>query len=141
MSTRSTIHFHYSESAKASSIIYRHSDGYPEAMGPDLNRFLDELQASIPDNRFTDPCYLAAKYVVWQAKEYAQNYDFSKNPVEKVPSHYLDFLSVGIMLVDPDDIEYRWHIYCDSKRPIVKYDDLHDKQSNILYTLDPTPTS
>lgn len=103
MSTRCTLHFHGYGTMEDRAIVYRHCDGYPD--GPhgvpaDLERFFAEVESQTNDTRFGDPCYLAAKYVVWQAGENARG------------SKPLDFLSVGIMMQDPFDIEYRYHINC-----------------------------
>ena len=104
MSTRATIHFQ--ETGATRAIIYRHSDGYPEGLGADLSLFFSELAASVQDNRFDDPSYLAAKYVVWQADRYHRD-------------HPLNFLSLGVTLQDPTDIEYRYTVNCQLPRPIV----------------------
>lgn len=106
-STRATVHF--VQDGQTRAIVYRHSDGYPEGLGADLNRFFDEVRAQTQDTRFTDPEYLAAKFVVWQAGQYA--YD---------PDKPLDFLSVGVVIRDPRDIEYRYVVFCDGGTPIVK---------------------
>jgi len=64
MSTQATVHFQ--ENGKTEAIIYRHTDGYPEGLGEDLQTFLNEVN-KLKDKRFDDPSYLAAKFVVWQA--------------------------------------------------------------------------
>ena len=99
MSTRATVHFE--QNGEVQAIVYRHSDGYPEGLGNDLQTFFGDVQLQTRDTRFSDPCYLAAKFVVWQAARYART-----NP--------LDFFSgVGIVMEDPGDIEYRYHVRCD----------------------------
>lgn len=103
MSTRACVHFCYDKN-KTEAIVYRHCDGYKEGLGEDLKTFLKEVQQNVEDNRFTDPTYLAAKFVVWQAKQYASD------------KHYLDFLSIGIMLQDAGDIEYRYKVICNGTR-------------------------
>ena len=108
MSTRATVHFDYGSEPEA--IIYRHSDGYPEGLGKDLQRFFQDVQEQTKDQRFTDPSYLAAKFVVWQAWEYVKmSAKWSKSTTQP---HRLDFLSVGVHLRDPEDIEYRYHVDC-----------------------------
>jgi hypothetical protein len=97
VSTRCCIHFE--QEGKAYAKVYRHSDGYPEGILPDLERFFKDVEAQTKDTRFNDPTYLAAKFVVWQADEYTRD----KN-------HPLDFLSVGVVLEGPGDIEYRYHV-------------------------------
>ena len=110
MSTRSTTHFTYGDSDKPIAIIYRHSDGYPEGAGIDLKRFLEEC-SQLPDSRFSDPSYLAAKYVVWLADKFNQRYDFKTGTMTR-PASRLEFLSVGVLNSDPGDIEYRYIINC-----------------------------
>lgn len=82
--------------------MYRHGDGFPDFLGCDLSRFLDEIQSNLSDTRFGDPSYLAAKWVVWDASRH------------HLPNalHLCDFLSVGIVTKDPPDIEYRYLVVC-----------------------------
>lgn len=115
MSTRATVHFQRDGVTEA--IVYRHSDGYPEGLGTDLIRFFSEVEAQCTNRRFSDPAYLAAKFVVWQAREYAGR--------EYAGRGLLDFRGVGICLEDPGDIEYRYRVICQSQdRPVVICDDL-----------------
>jgi len=111
MSTRATVHFCYSNK-HPEAIIYRHSDGYPEGLGKDLETFFDDVKAQTNDTRFTDPCYLAAKFVVWQADKYAVKYDWSAKEPKATKANMLDFLSVGVVMKDPGDIEYRYIVAC-----------------------------
>ena len=120
MSTRCTIHFHDGNSPKSVAIIYRHSDGYPESVLPDLQQFFAEVQKQTSDTRFADPSYLAAKYVVWQATENARHYDFDTNQWQ--PSQPLDFLGLGVLMSDPSDIEHRYHILCTNGLPEVRHE-------------------
>ena len=107
MSTRSTTHFTYGKDVEA--IVYRHSDGYPNGHGKDLLAFFIEVAESTQDTRFGDPSYLAAKLVVWLAKQYARHYDYDGTGKGSwVDSNYLDFLSVGVVQSDPGDIDYRY---------------------------------
>ncbi len=70
MSTSATINFMDGTTVKAR--VYRHFDGYD--IETDLQRFLDAVAKQCPgDTRFDDAEYLAAKYVVWQAGEYAKD--------------------------------------------------------------------
>ena len=110
MSTRCTIHFHWGHDKEVEAIVYRHSDGYPEGILPDLQQFFADVVKQTNDTRFNDPSYLAAKYVVWQANQYARRYDFETG--EYVKGAMLNFLSVGVLMQDPGDIEYRYHIHC-----------------------------
>lgn len=120
MSTKSTTHFIYGNKKKPLAIVYRHSNGYPEGAGADIYKFLLDVKAQVPnDTRFDDPSYLAAKYVVWLARKFAYDWvqrDPEKNNKSGFVSHAderpLDFRSVGVMMSDPGDIEYRYIIDC-----------------------------
>ena len=100
--TNASIHFCENDGT-SEAIIYVHGDGYPEGAGKDLETFLKEVQKHVPDNRFHCPHYLAAKFVVWQAKQIRK---------DNKSNHYLDFLSLGIMPQDAGDISYRYKIIC-----------------------------
>lgn len=110
MSTRATIHFHDKGSDEPEAIVYRHNDGYPEGLGLDLRRFIAEVRANVKDSRFTDPSYLSAKWIVFDA---AQHRECSSKWNNGNPVHDLDFLSIGVCSKDPGDIEYRYHVICD----------------------------
>lgn len=111
MSTRSTTHFVDKLGDPPKAIIYRHADGYPTGAGADIYAFLKEVAENVQDTRFDDASYLAAKYVVFLAREFSVDYDFSVSPmVTKPKASPLDFLSVGVMQDDPGDIEYRYTI-------------------------------
>lgn len=99
MSTRSTTWFVSLGVPEAK--VYRHSDGYPEGHGVDLQRFFSDVEEQTRDTRYTDPTYLAAKLVVWLAGEFS------------APGS-LDFLGVGIVQEDPSDVEYVYVIDCDA---------------------------
>jgi hypothetical protein len=133
MSTRSTTHFIDStyidpvtNKPYLSAIVYRHSDGYPKGAGVDLYKFLRRCK-KLKDNRLDDDAFLAARYVVFLGEMFAVDYKFKdaagklhehshnpKDPNEKreftsVPKkERLDFISCGIMMKDPCDIEYRY---------------------------------
>lgn len=112
MSTRASIHFCYHNEKKPVAIIYRHSDGYPEGLGADLERFINYLKKNVKDNRFSDPSYLAAKWVVWDALQMD-----SKGKATAT----LDFLGVGICMEDAGDIEYIYKVICaDGQIPVVE---------------------
>lgn len=108
MGTRSTTHFKYKD--KTEAIIYRHWDGYPEGAGADILNFIEEC-SKLNDSRFNDPCYLAARYVVFLAKKFTRDYKEVNGRLEEIenPSP-LSFLSVGVVMADPGDIEYRYVI-------------------------------
>ncbi len=123
MSTRTNIHFNHGKTVCAN--IYRHSDGYPGKVVdgreaeygvlPDLLKFFGELLENVPDGRFGHAEYLAAKFLVWQAKEYAVNhaYDAKSGEWTETPKHHLDFLSVGVCMEDHGDIEFVYELDCD----------------------------
>lgn len=116
MSTRSVTNFCYGKTVVAK--IYRHPDGYPSSMLPDLKQFFEDVKAQTKDTRFTDANYLAAKWVVWLAKLFTQDYDFTtRDPVRR--DHFkerpLDFISVGVVMENPGDIEYEYFVDCEKQ--------------------------
>jgi Flp pilus assembly protein protease CpaA len=66
-----------------------------------------DVEAQTRDTRFNDPSYLAAKLVVWLDR-FSVHYEPTDNGWEQVKGEKLDFLSVGVVLEDPGDIEYRY---------------------------------
>ena len=124
MSTRALIHFVWGNSKSPEAMIYRHSDGYPEGLGEDLKRFLDEVEKQTSDTRFNDPSYLAAKWVVFDAEAHCQNSrDFPG--VYGIDSEHtggnLCFLGVGVICRDPGGIEYRYIVRCHANgRPTIE---------------------
>ena len=135
MSTRCVINFTNGNGTVAAK-IYRHSNGYPDTehgVLADLTRFFADVQAQTQDTRFGDAPYLAAKYVVWQARKNArhivQGDVFKSSPsqahritfVSHADDRPLDFLSVGIVMEDPDDIEYVYTVKCNGVPPKVSY--------------------
>lgn len=126
MSTRTNIHFNHGKRVDAN--IYRHSDGYPGKVKggeaseygvlADLLDFFRELKANVPDNRLGCAEYLAAKFLVWQAKQYARTYkgfNEETKEFEYEPNHHLDFLSVAPCIEDHGDIEYVYEVDCDKR--------------------------
>jgi hypothetical protein len=134
MSTRSTTHFIETDPSSGeiytAAIIYRHSDGYPKGAGKDLFKFISRCK-KLADSRLTDPSYLAARYVVFLGELFATDYAFEdstgkrhkhaynpKNPKEKLKyvtipkKNRLDFISCGVVMQDPLDIEYRYVVDC-----------------------------
>lgn len=98
MSTRCVLNFHENENSEPEAKVYRHSDGYPEGVLPDLEKFFNDVIENCHGNtRFDDPSYLAAKFVVWQM-DYA------------LPS-----LGCGILMKDPGDIEWSYKIICSGR--------------------------
>lgn len=118
MSTRCTVHFHWGDGGDPAAIIYRHGDGYPKGVLPDLEQFFSDVEEQTSDMRFEDPSYLAAKYVVWQAGKNARHYDYETGTW--TPAEPLDFISVGVLMKDPKDIEYRYHVQCGARGVVPK---------------------
>lgn len=130
MSTRSTTHFRSGGVTQA--IVYKHPDGYPSAMRPCFDDFFATLEAHTDDHRYDHPAYLAAKWVTFLAHYYT--FETGKRTdwaawketagTDPWPSTWLNFLSVGVVLADPGDIEYRYLVECDqqdeSGRPVVR---------------------
>ncbi len=120
MSTRCSVHFcdkvrrENIQKVITRAIVYRHCDGYPEAMLPDLQSFIDTVSNECSDTRFNDPEYLAAKFVVWQANELRNTRSDS----------FLEFLGVGVCREDPGDIEYRYKVVCEGKTPSIEYEEV-----------------
>jgi hypothetical protein len=138
MSTRSTTHFIYTDpdtgKAETLAIVYRHSDGYPKGAGVDLCKFITRCKAlknTQGGTRLNDPSYLAARYVVFLAEMFAYDYAFvdsegklhkhavdPKNPnaerkyVQIPRKNRLNFISCGVVMSDPWDIEYRYTVDC-----------------------------
>ncbi len=101
MSTSSTIHF--VRDGLPLAIVYRHCDGYPSGAGTDLLRFISEIEHNAVDQRFDDPVFLAARYVVWLAQSAPVSCPF-------------DFFGVGVVTSDPGDIAYRYVVDCSGPR-------------------------
>lgn len=124
MSTRCVINFCHGKRVVAK--IYRHHDGYPDTDGgvlADLTKFVTTVEAQTNDTRFSDPSYLAAKFVVWQADQNSRVYD-SKTGAYK-PGKQLEFLGVGILTEDPGDIDFRYFLDCSNLvngKPTVTYE-------------------
>jgi hypothetical protein len=102
MSTRCNIHFTDGHSKTVQANIYRHSDGYPEAVLPDLEKFFGAVEDQTSDTRFGDPEYLAAKFVVWEA---TKDYEYRSGA-------RLDFLGVGVVTQDAGDAAYIYTVKC-----------------------------
>ena len=114
MSTRCVVHFGDNDNKKVGS-VYIHSDGYPESnygIPARLSRFFSDVEEQTRDTRFSDPSYLAAKFVVWAANQYSSDKD-----------KYLDFLSVGVVNEEPGDINYRYFVQC-QKEPLVTWEEV-----------------
>ena len=111
MSTRCNIHFNYSDGTVAAN-IYRHCDGYPDGVLPDLARFFQDVQDQTDDTRFNDPPYLAAKFVVWQAAKNAESqaFDYRTGKIDPSKIRPLNFISLGVVSQDAGDGEYVYEV-------------------------------
>lgn len=126
MSTRCVINFCWGGEIFAK--VYRHADGYPDGVVPDLARFFADVEAQTADTRFGDPSYLAAKFVVWQADRQHDS------------ANALDFLGVGVILEDPGDIRFRWFLDCHNRvdgRPSISYEEGYGDEWSERKKVDP----
>lgn len=129
MGTRCLINFAWPATTKREkpevvATIYRHFDGYPDGVLPDLGTFFKDVMAQTYDTRFGDASYLASKYVVWQAVQNALGEAKWAKEGDKVG--YLNFLSLGIVKTGEQDYgsEYHYLIIADGDRdklPTVKW--------------------
>lgn len=128
MGTASLTHFIDGDLGSPVATIYRHWDGYPEEAGKDIYRFLAEVEAQTTDTRFSDPSYLAAKYVVFLAGIFAESeateWVGDERIVNRANVKPLKFLSVGIVPGECDyGQEFVYTVDCsardDSGRPAV----------------------
>jgi hypothetical protein len=103
-------------------------------MLPDLETFFADVEAHTGDTRFTDPSYLAAKWVVWLAAMFAKPYDWSKQSEKDAYREHLDatgcslaFISVGVLHSEPSDIQHRYFVDCSNLdgdgRPTVTHEE------------------
>lgn len=114
---------------KIEAKIYRHSDGYPNretGVLADLDRFFEEViaQTTGPDTPsrsgtcFSDPSYLAAKFVVWQAQQFCYTYQYDPDGNFESSSywktHPLGFLSLGVVTENPVGVEYEYFVVCEN---------------------------
>ena len=131
--------------AKPSAYLYHHSDGYPEGgaggMKARFREFVKAVKKDCTANewygglRFDDGCYLAAKWITFDALENAAMYEYFdksraydkahegkvdkrgrkfryRGKMPKFPTNPLRFLGVGISPCEHVDIEYRYNVYC-----------------------------
>jgi hypothetical protein len=133
MSTRCTINFCYGGKEIAAK-VYRHYDGYPEGDSgvlEALQKFFAAVEADTEDTRFSDPTYLAAKFVVWQADQMTGSYE---NGTFVKSDKKMAFTGVGVCIEDPGDIEYTYYVDCKNSdtlgRPEVTYKDIYAEASS-----------
>lgn len=117
MTVSALIDFFGSGDKKPTATIYRFDDGQPENLGRDLVSFVAEVRTHVKDKRFTDPDYLASRWIVYEALRYhAESVAIEDNP-KKFQRHYLDFLGCSIMSSEEDSeqVQFRYHVICDGK--------------------------
>ena len=124
MSTRCQIEFssiwenEKKEKKTESILIYRHSDGYPEGVIPDLKNFL-----KWNGNRITDIEYTAANFIYWSKRNteewMAKDKWFKERGLNKwnEPQDYNSPLLIGFGICEKDDfhmdIEYFYNVITD----------------------------
>lgn len=132
MSTRATIHFEDAH-GRTEAIVYRHGDGYPEGLGKDLETFVKEIRENVSDTRFNSPMHLSGRWIVFDAAKNREQMDniyrsmaeHDGKPLPQ-PCHMLDFLSIGAVVEDPGDIDYRYHVRCDGN-PTITVEEVEHK--------------
>lgn len=103
MSTRCVINFHYASTEEpAEAKVYKHDDGYPEALHPLFQEFFISYEQAGGD-RFNDPSYLAAQFIIWR--------QLFLSRVSCGPEPYIR-TGLGVIVQDPPDIDYLWHVVC-----------------------------
>ncbi len=92
--------------------VYRHWDGNPEIAMADLIRFLVELEIKVTDGPMSrtaldEPRLLAARYVVYLAELFAEEWD-------ELPINF-----TGVEFVEPESYcFYEYHVHCDRTGPL-----------------------
>jgi hypothetical protein len=105
------------------AIVYRHWDGNPETMLEDLDKFFADVERHTLDCRFNDASYLAAKWLVWNAAYFANIQAYSEEEKKahheriKQDGYSLAFRSIGVVQVEPGDIEWRYMLDCKNREP------------------------
>ena len=120
MSTRCNIGFYVADAdpiKKPEALLYKHSDGYPDGVLPELIPFVKEFKSK----RGHDPEYLAARYMQYLGNLY-DGVDLSDPEMRKFLSTFHKYkdgdlvagvLGLGICNVIHCDIEYFYAVYCD----------------------------
>lgn len=98
MGSRAEVRFMYGTSVEAA--VYVHWDGYPEGIASLFDRFYAAVEAETNDHRYGDPSYLAAKFVVFVAREGSSS----------GPQGNLNFLGVGIVQPGKSDFTYAYEV-------------------------------
>jgi hypothetical protein len=107
-----TINFTDGETIEAK--VYRQSDDHPDGdrgVLHDLEQFFAAVEEQSRDTGFDDPCYLAAKFVVWLVAKNAETIALGA-PSESNWPRPLDFTGVGVLQKDRADTAYRYFVDC-----------------------------
>lgn len=98
------------------------SDGYPEALGNMIRKFLVHIQSNVRQTRFDDPGGLAAKFVVYMSA--ITNSESRYRSIHYGDrTHPLDFL--GVYIINEDAGAYIYTVTCEGMYPVVKAFDAH----------------
>ena len=114
MSTRCQIEFtsiwenEKKEKKTESILVYRHSDGYPEGVIPDLKKFLKWLGGRIEDLEYT-----VADFIYWSKRNFEERYYYKEWGGEKhkngktkkwsAPQDFNSILLIGFGICEKDD--------------------------------------
>jgi len=123
MSTRCQIEFSSiwendkKEKKSESVLVYRHSDGYPEGVIPDLKKFLKWLGGRVEDLEYT-----AANFIYWSKRNFEERYyntswGGGKDKKWSVPQDFNSVLLMGFGICEKDgfhgDIAYFYNVITD----------------------------
>ncbi len=130
----------FTDGERVEATVYRHSNDHPDGehgVLRDLEQFFAAVEEQTQDTGFTDPGYLAAKFVVWQAAKNAGT-TAVETPSRVSSPRPLDFAGVAILRDDRADIAYRYFVDCDrlltysspspyaGRRPSVRWEQAKD---------------
>ena len=125
MSTNAIIRFTAGEEVIAH--LYQHADGYPDGehgVPATLERFFDAIESQTGDTRYTDPAYLAARFVVFSAygnsRHASCEHGYARSGDRAAPHAHgelpcLAFLSIGVVS-DTYSGEYVYTVDCARRR-------------------------
>jgi hypothetical protein len=142
MSTRSQLGFYRKEPAKATlkkweALIYRHSDGYPDAVLPDIIPFLKWWKSK---RGITDLEYCSARLLQYLCNEYDNHSkEFEKKIGKTALSNDGDYTGIyghGICKAFHGDIEYYYAIYPNKVQIYSVGFDKKEKDWKLLITID-----
>ena len=123
MSTRCQIEFssiyknEKKEKRTESILVYRHSDGYPEGVIPDIKKFLKWNGGRINDIEYT-----AANFIYWSKRNFEEKYYYEewgggKNKKWSDAQDFNSILLIGFGICEKEnfhgDIEYFYNVITD----------------------------